>query len=332
MNRGAQLGSVEAVHDLRLHLKRLCHEFEHVLAVADADALRARAAIDRAVADAKRAVRHCDFEVARAREALAVCRLRRPEPGGRPVDCADETMALERARQQLREAEVRLADLASANNQLDDAFAVYSQRAFALRAFLACEMARGDDYLAGKLAALESYLAVPAPPVFPVPTGGSDAGPRSLRQPTAGSPTGEDTSAGLTADSVAADYRRLRGRTPSPEIRRMVNPPGPKLDPIYGHAVARLDADHIVPVKEIISMPGFAALPDDRKVAILNLSKNFLGVSREVNASRGERRWAEYEGHPLLGPVPPQVRDTMIVRETQAREDIRRAIDEASRS
>jgi len=40
----------------------------------------------------------------------------------------------------------------------------------------------------------------------------------------------------------------------------MVNPEGSKVDPVYGYETNVLEADHIVPMKEIVNMPGFSQL------------------------------------------------------------------------
>lgn len=326
MSNGAKVGSVEAVGGLRLHLKRLGHDLEEALLAADAEALRAHAEIEEAIDRARAEVQRCQNEVARSRAELSACRASGPDEHGRPPNCDDEEEALD-------EAEERLNGLVGTRRQLEDASEEYGRRAHALRHCLECDLSRADAFLATKLAALEAYLAA-APPPGPADVGGL-RGPALAASGSLSSAS--DVSPGSLAarpstSSTAADYRRLRSRTPSPEIRRLVNPPGPKFDPVYKHPVPRLDADHIVPVKEIVGMPGFAGLPDDRKVAVLNLPANILGVSREVNASRGDRTWAEYEGHPRLGPVPPQVKEEMMEKDRQAREAIRRAIDGASQT
>ena len=88
----------------------------------------------------------------------------------------------------------------------------------------------------------------------------------------------------------------------------MVNPPGPKFDYVYGHEVAKLSAEHIVPLRDIYDMPGFQALPKEKWVAIANMPANFIGLDLPVNESRGRRPWGEWPGHPRFGPVPPEVR------------------------
>ncbi len=70
-------------------------------------------------------------------------------------------------------------------------------------------------------------------------------------------------------------YGRLRKNTPNRTMRNAVNPEGPKVDPVYGYDVERFEADHIVPMKEVTQMPGFARLTFKRQVEVLNLPENF---------------------------------------------------------
>ncbi|KEO82488.1 WXG100 family type VII secretion target [Tumebacillus flagellatus] len=51
----------------------------------------------------------------------------------------------------------------------------------------------------------------------------------------------------LTASNAISrtDYAKRRRKTPSDEIRKQVNPEGPKLVPVYGYPVEKLEADHI---------------------------------------------------------------------------------------
>lgn len=131
---------------------------------------------------------------------------------------------------------------------------------------------------------------------------------------------------------TSAEYKDLRKKTPSREIRNEVNPTGPKIDPVYKYYVERLEADHIVSMKEITNMPGFDKLSQKQQLEILNLRDNFLGLGKRTNASKGAKTWADWAGHSRLGSVPPEIRAKMIELEQKARIKLREAIDEMLKS
>ena len=51
-----------------------------------------------------------------------------------------------------------------------------------------------------------------------------------------------------------------------------------KTDPIYGYEVDTLEADHIMPLKEITEQSGFDQLSFEDQKAIANLEENFMGL------------------------------------------------------
>ncbi|MEV4914468.1 WXG100 family type VII secretion target [Bacillus proteolyticus] len=57
------------------------------------------------------------------------------------------------------------------------------------------------------------------------------------------------------------EYKDLRKRTPNDRVRKNVNTDVPKVDPVYGYEVEKLEADHVVSMKEITEMEGFDTLP-----------------------------------------------------------------------
>jgi RHS repeat-associated protein len=167
---------------------------------------------------------------------------------------------------------------------------------------------------------------------------------------SAGRSTGELTEATASTESTALDfaaleekalsratgkeltlseYARLRRQTPSRAVRQLVNPEdGPKVDPVYGYPVSRFEADHIVPMKEISKMPGFAELSAAARREVLNIPENAIGLGKPTNASKGARNWESWRGHSRLGPVPPQVRSQMLEAEAAARAALERAISD----
>ncbi|WP_253957950.1 pre-toxin TG domain-containing protein [Metabacillus halosaccharovorans] len=130
-------------------------------------------------------------------------------------------------------------------------------------------------------------------------------------------------------DSITkSEYKNLRKKTPNNEIRKMVNPDGPKVDPVYGYEVDKFEADHIVSMKEITEMDGFSRLTREQQIEILNLKENFVGLGKSSNASKGANSWADWKGHSKMGEVPVNVRMEMLEKEEQAREALKVAIEE----
>ncbi|MBB6716533.1 hypothetical protein [Clostridium gasigenes] len=125
-----------------------------------------------------------------------------------------------------------------------------------------------------------------------------------------------------------SEYKSLRKKTPTNDIRKMVNPEGTKIDPIYGYKTNVLEADHIVPMKEIVNMPGFSQLSREQQIEVLNLKDNFIGLGKSTNASKGAKNWTDWAGHSKLGEVPSDVRSKMLDLDSSAREALMKAIEE----
>jgi len=129
-----------------------------------------------------------------------------------------------------------------------------------------------------------------------------------------------------------AQYRVLRRKSPNQVGRDFVNPDGVKLDPVYGYEVAKFDADHIVPLLEVVQFEGFETLSLSDQIEILNLRENFMGLGKPSNTSKGAKSWAEWQGHSRLGKIPDEIRGKMIKRDRAARDAIRKAIDDKLRN
>lgn len=131
------------------------------------------------------------------------------------------------------------------------------------------------------------------------------------------------TSKGISKE----EYNSLRKKIPSQEIRDHVNNiDGEKFDPIYGYPVETLEADHIVSMKEITEMDGFAPLSDVDKVEVLNLEDNFMGLGKPTNSSKGSKTWSDWQGHSKLGDIPAEIREKMIALEREARTKLQNEI------
>ena len=136
----------------------------------------------------------------------------------------------------------------------------------------------------------------------------------------------ESASPGLDSSAAIAQLRR---QTPNAKLQQAVNAQStPKFDPVYGVEVDNYEADHIVPFKTIVSMPGFDRLTPDAQREVVNLRENIMGLGKASNASKGARSWSDWPGHSELGPVPPLIRDEMLGHEADAMLALRRAIEE----
>ncbi|GGJ41873.1 hypothetical protein [Virgibacillus salexigens] len=97
---------------------------------------------------------------------------------------------------------------------------------------------------------------------------------------------GKDSAKGTGNGITKDEYKNLRKKTPSNDVRKMVNPDGPKVDPVYGYEVDKFEADHIVSMKEITEMDGFSRLTREQQIEILNLKDKFVGLGKSSNASK----------------------------------------------
>ncbi|QKH06879.1 cytoplasmic protein [Bacillus cereus] len=128
------------------------------------------------------------------------------------------------------------------------------------------------------------------------------------------------------------EYKDLRKRTPNNRIRKSVNTDVPKIDPVYGYEVEKLEADHIVSMKEITDMEGFDLLPREQQIEVLNMDVNFVGLGKPTNASKNAKDWSTWPGHPKYGEVPEIIRLEMLEREAVAREALKKSIKERLQS
>lgn len=89
----------------------------------------------------------------------------------------------------------------------------------------------------------------------------------------------------------------LREETPTPLLRDKVND-GIKFpidDPaIPGKTAVMFEADHIVSMDRITRMENFEKLTKDEMRQVLNYEKNFTGLSKSANTSKGSKTFAEW--------------------------------------
>lgn len=133
---------------------------------------------------------------------------------------------------------------------------------------------------------------------------------------------------GILVHNAGDTYEALRKVSPSQEIRDAVNPEGKKYDPVYGYEVDRLEADHIMPLKEITEQPGFDKLSFKDQVEVANTPENFMGLGKASNASKGAKPISEWQGHSKMGPIPKEAQKYLNQRDSIARQAIKDAIAE----
>ncbi len=127
-------------------------------------------------------------------------------------------------------------------------------------------------------------------------------------------------------------YDALRKRTPSQEIRDLVNEG--KVLPFPDEALPglmvtkRLHADHIVSMDTIASMEGFDQLSEDQQLEVLNNPKNFIGLSETANTSKGAKSYAEWTRYNKGGiDVDPAFRQDMMQEEIVVARVLQQQID-----
>ena len=130
-------------------------------------------------------------------------------------------------------------------------------------------------------------------------------------------------------------YKKLRSRTPTQEIRDMVNEGVPFAieDPaLPGREVKRFEADHIVPMNNIVRMEGFEKLTFKQQLEVLNNPKNFIGLSEAANKSKKEKSYSEWthykKGTPEEIKVDETFRQEMIKKEKELEKILQKQIDD----
>ena len=92
------------------------------------------------------------------------------------------------------------------------------------------------------------------------------------------------------------EYEAIRKKTPSRSIKKAINAANPKICAACGTQQAHLAADHVVPLKIISQMPGFACLSFEDQKRIANSKDNFVGLCTSCNSSKRDKLWARWKG------------------------------------
>ncbi|NML16532.1 DUF4150 domain-containing protein [Azohydromonas caseinilytica] len=90
-------------------------------------------------------------------------------------------------------------------------------------------------------------------------------------------------------------YKNLRKGTPSDKAQASVNRRRPKICDACKQPAATLAADHVVPLKKICEMPGFACLPNEKQEEIADAAYNYDGLCGSCNSSKCDRLWHNWK-------------------------------------
>jgi hypothetical protein len=93
-------------------------------------------------------------------------------------------------------------------------------------------------------------------------------------------------------------YDKMRAASPNSASTRVIIGGAHGLDfasgKMPGSGLGALDVDHIVPLKEIVYMPGFRDLHFDDQLALVNDVKNLRAIDSKANRSRSDWSWADW--------------------------------------
>jgi hypothetical protein len=91
-------------------------------------------------------------------------------------------------------------------------------------------------------------------------------------------------------------YKNLRKGTPSSKRQTSVNRKKPKVCAACKETTTgTLAADHIVPLKKICQMPGFACLSNEKQEEIADKESNYDGLCGSCNSSKKDRLWHSWK-------------------------------------
>src|SRR5262249_40594135 len=123
-------------------------------------------------------------------------------------------------------------------------------------------------------------------------------------------------------------YDRLRAATPSPVAREKALL-GATADQVglKARPSGKLHADHIVSVREIADMDGFADLTWKQQKPITDMRENLIAMDSLANESKGDRSWRAWKQASNF--YEQSAIDKMLVEEERVRKLIRKAIDAA---
>ena len=121
-------------------------------------------------------------------------------------------------------------------------------------------------------------------------------------------------------------YDRLRAAAPSVTAREaaLKGIVADQVGVLKTAPTGRLQADHIVPVREIVDMDGFAELTWKQQKAIVDMKQNLIAMDAAANASKGDRSWRAWQYASRF--YEQSAIDKMIAEEARVRKLIKDAI------
>jgi hypothetical protein len=124
-------------------------------------------------------------------------------------------------------------------------------------------------------------------------------------------------------------YDRLRAAAPSVAAREraLKNVVADQVGVLKTKPTGKLQADHVVSVREIADMDGFAELTWKQQKTIVDMKQNLVAMDSSANASKGDRSWRAWKSAAHFYEQPAI--DKMLVEEARVRKLIRDAIDAA---
>jgi len=124
-------------------------------------------------------------------------------------------------------------------------------------------------------------------------------------------------------------YDRLRAAAPSVAAREkaLKGIVADQVGALKTAPTGKLQADHIVPVREIVEMDGFAELTWKQQKAIVDMKQNLIAMDSAANASKGDRSWRAWQYASRF--YEQSSIDKMLAEEARVRRLIRDAIDAA---
>lgn len=99
-------------------------------------------------------------------------------------------------------------------------------------------------------------------------------------------------------------YDKLRKKTPNASAVKAANTRDSACIACGVSPAGNLAADHVVPMKQITQMDGFACMKEKDQVAVLNDPRNFRGLCTPCNSSKCAKSWNEWNGHSQKGLLP----------------------------
>jgi chromosome segregation ATPase len=161
MNPSAHITSYEALPRLHDALAKFAAKGQEALATADAEVRHVLDKLRERLQHWQRQVNRCNEDVNRARSDLA---FRRSLNDGKRTGCVEQEIALARAQQHLREAEAKVVACRRWLMHLPEVIQEFERPARQLAGTLDADMKVSLNILQNKIAALEAYADLNAPP------------------------------------------------------------------------------------------------------------------------------------------------------------------------